>query len=230
MHEGEFLDFFALSVFRTSLKVDAAARKRFVSLLLNLEAADRRPRGEEQAWLGDVSGSEFLFSDGEFADLFADIGRAVRSYVSQLGLDESQLAFWFQRSWATISHQGERIFEHTHQQSHLSFAYYLKKPTDGGGIYFSVADHPNEFAPGLFTLTKEQLGLIKSPGPRTLNRVYVEPVEDEILVFPSRTLHSTAPNLTDQPRISISGDVVVTLKDSAGHETLMPPVERWKAF
>ncbi len=228
--QGEFLDLFALSVFRQRLAVADQQRRQLAELILDLEKNDKRSRGEEEAWLGDVSGSEFLFSHEAFADLFAAIGVSVRSYVAGLGLDTEQLAFWFQRSWATISHEGERIFEHAHLQSHLSFAYYLQKPTEGGGIYFSVATHPNEFAAGLFTLAKESLGILKTPGPRTLNRIYVEPVEDEILVFPSRTLHSTAPNLTDQPRISISGDIVVTLKDSAGHETLMPPVQRWMAF
>ena len=38
-----------------------------------------------------------------------------------------------------------------------------------------------------------------------------------------------APSMTTS-RISISADIVVTLKDSGGHETLMPPVERWKKF
>lgn len=199
-------------------------------MILQQESLSRRVRDEEEAWLGDISGHEFLFSNEEFAQLFDSIGVAVRNYVSELGLNSEMLSFWFQRSWATISHQGQRIFEHAHLQSHLSFAYYLSKPVDGGGIYFSVANHPNEFAQGLFTLTKEELGLIANPGPRTLNRVYLEPEQDEVLVFPSRTLHSTAPNLTESPRISISGDVVVTLKDSSGHESLMPPVESWKSF
>jgi hypothetical protein len=106
----------------------------------------------------------------------------------------------------------------------------LKKPADGGGIYFSVANHPNELAPELFTTAKESLGILKSSSDRTINRKYVETVEDEILIFPSKTLHSTAPNMTEQPRISISADVVLALKDSRGHETLMPAIENWQAF
>jgi len=155
----------------------------------------------------------------------------VKDYAVGIGLQTDRLNFYFQRSWATVSRQGQRIFEHAHLQSHISFAYYLQKAPDGGGIYFSVAAHPNELAEGLFTLQKSNDGILAGGGnERSLNRRYLEPDEDEIIIFPSKTLHSTAPNMTTTPRISISADVVITLSDSSGHETLMPPVERWKRF
>ena len=222
-----FIDLFALSVYRRKLKIDAGYQAQLCNRVLEME----RPQpDEESAWLGDTAGFEFLFREPEFETLFASIGDAIRSYTDALGLNNDRLAFYFQRSWATVSREGQRIFEHAHQQSHLSFAYYLKKPADGGGIYFSVAEHPNEFAAGLFTLSKVDLEIIKRPGDRTLNRMYVEPEEGEILIFPSKTLHSTAPNMTAEPRISISADIVVTLKESNGHETLMPAIENWQSF
>ncbi len=223
----EFIDLFALSVFRQKLEIDQAYRQKLCSRVLEME----RPRPEEEsAWLGDTSGFEFLFRDPDFEVLFVEIGKAVRQYTKGLGLNDELLAFYFQRSWATVSREGQRIFEHAHQQSHLSFAFYLKKPVDSGGIFFSVAEHPNEFAPALFTLSKEEAQIICQPNDRTLNQIYVEPEESEILIFPSKTLHSTAANMVAEPRISISADIVVTLKESRGHETLMPPVERWQSF
>lgn len=222
-----FIDLFSLSVYRRKLDIDRDYRGQLCRRVLEME----RPNpDQESAWLGDTAGFEFLFRDAEFKALFRDIGDAVRSYTDALGLNNDRLSFYFQRSWATVSREGQRIFEHAHQQSHLSFAYYLQKPVDGGGIYFSTAEHPNEFAAGLFTLSKADLEIIKRPGDRTLNRMYVEPEDGEILIFPSKTLHSTAPNMSSEPRISISADIVVTLKDSSGHETLMPAIENWQAF
>ncbi len=222
-----FIDLFALSVYRAQLDIDSDYRNQLCHRVLEME----RPQPEqESAWLGDTGGFEFLFREPEFETLFALIGEAIRSYTHELGLNNDLLSFYFQRSWATVSREGQRIFEHAHQQSHLSFAFYLQKPADGGGIYFSVAEHPNEFAAGLFTLSKAELEIIKRPGSRTLNRVYVEPEEGEILIFPSKTLHSTAPNMTIEPRISISADIVIALKDSSGHETLMPAIENWQVF
>lgn len=224
---GSFIDLFSLSVYRRRLGVDANLRKLLVDRILRMESPNPE---QESAWLGDTAGYEFLFGEPDFEELFQLISVAVKEYASALGLNSDLLSFYFQRSWATVSREGQRIFEHAHLQSHVSFAYYLAKPVDGGGIYFSVDQHPNEFAQGLFTLSKAEMDIISHPGERTLNRRYIEPLEDEILVFPSKTLHSTAPNMTPEPRISISADVVVTLRNSTGHETLMPPIDRWMEF
>ena len=224
---GSFTDLFSLSVFRDDLDVDSKYREMLVRRILQMESPTP---DEESAWLGDMAGFEFLFREPEFAKLFQLIADSIKSYTAALGLNNDLLSFYFQRSWATVSREGQRIFEHAHLQSHISFAYYLKKPPDGGGIYFSVAQHPNEFAEGLFTLSKADSEIIGIPGERTLNRKYIEPGENEILIFPSKTLHSTAPNMTEEPRVSISADIVVTLKDSSGHETLMPSVDQWQQF
>ena len=227
---GKFIDLFCVSGYRETLGVDPALRKSLAGIILENEARTPSAADQESAWLGDTAGHEFLFHETAFEPLFDVIGASVRRYLNELGVDAQRLQLYFQRSWATVSREGQRIFEHAHVQSHLSFAYYLQKPADGGGIYFSVANHPNELAPELFTAAKESLGILKDSSDRTINRKYVETVEDEILIFPSKTLHSTAPNMTDQPRISISADVVLTLKDSRGHETLMPAIEHWRAF
>ena len=224
---GSFIDLFALSVYRRKLELDDEMRKQLCDQVLSTE---RHRPDDESAWLGDTGGHEFLFRDPNFAPLFEKIASGIRDYTAALGLNNDCLAFYFQRSWATVSREGQRIFEHAHQQSHLSFAYYLQKPVDGGGIWFSIAEHPNEFAPAMFTQSKQEMEIIKRADDRTLNQIYVEPEEGELLVFPSKTLHSTAPNMVATPRISISADIVVTLKESRGHETLMPAIENWQRF
>lgn len=227
----KFTDLFPLSVYRDRLGMDASQRKVLAERILADEQRKPTPAEEETAWLGDTAGHEFLFEASEFAVLFEKIGASVKDYAAGIGLQPDHLNFYFQRSWATVSRQGQRIFEHAHLQSHISFAYYLQKSSDAGGIYFSVAEHPNELAEGLFTIQKSSAGILAGGGnERSLNRRYLEPDEDEIIIFPSKTLHSTAPNMTTEPRISISADIVITLKDSGGHETLMPPVQRWKRF
>lgn len=227
----KFTDLFPLSVYRDRLGVDAPQRHVLAQRILDDEQRKPTPPQQETAWLGDSAGHEFLFDVPEFGQLFAKIASAVKDYAAGIGLQSDRLNFYFQRSWATVSRQGQRIFEHAHLQSHISFAYYLQKSADAGGIYFSVAQHPNELAEGLFTIQKSSAGILADGGnQRSLNRCYLEPEEDEIILFPSKTLHSTAPNMTTTPRISISADIVITLRDSGGHETLMPPVERWKKF
>ena len=73
-----------------------------------------------------------MFDVPEFVPLFEKIAAAVKLYSIGLGIQPERLNFYFQRSWATVSREGQRIFEHAHLQSHISFAYYLQKPIDGG--------------------------------------------------------------------------------------------------
>ena len=54
--------------------------------------------------------------------------------------------------------------------------------------------------------------------------------QDSIIVFPSKTPHATVPNKSGLPRISISGDISIMLKDSKGFEHLMPNFSNWKKF
>ena len=64
----------------------------------------------------------------------------------------------------------------------------------------------------------------------TWNRVNMEPEENDIVIFPSKTLHATLPNESDEPRISISADITTMLRDSHGHETMMPHFRHWRSF
>ena len=73
-------------------------------------------------------------------------------------------------------------------------------------------------------------GLLKSFNKRNAPTVDILVNEDDIVVFPSKTKHATIPNTTNNPRISISGDIMIMLKDSFGHERLMPHYNLWQIF
>ena len=51
--------------------------------------------------------------------------------------------------------------------------------------------------------------------------------EDDIVIFPSKAMHGTQFNKSNNERISISGDVVCLAKDSELLENMMPPLEKW---
>ena len=146
-----------------------------------------------------------------------------------LCLDNNQLSFFYQRSWATITKTKERIQPHSHDQSNISFAYYPLKPKNSGNIRF-IVEPQNEIAKGLFHKEKLDLGLLKEVTKRNTPNIDLNVEEDNIIIFPSKTKHSTTPNVTQNPRISISGDVTIMLKDSSGHERLMPHFKNWQQF
>ena len=55
-------------------------------------------------------------------------------------------------------------------------------------------------------------------------------MEDEIVIFPSKTAHSTMRNSSNEDRISISGDISIILKKSNQFEQLLPNPNFWQKF
>ena len=99
-----------------------------------------------------------------------------------LAVNIEKIDLYFQRSWATISRQKERIQPHSHDQSNISFAYYPLKPKDSGDIKF-ILEPPNEIAKGLFAKEQLDLGLLKSINIRNAPNVdlYIEAGPKNIL-------------------------------------------------
>jgi uncharacterized protein (TIGR02466 family) len=228
---GRFVHIFPLSIFRDQLELSDDYRRQVVERILEMEGAAQQSKPTaHSAWLGDTQGHEFLFQKKEFGEMFHQIAAKIREYANALGLDTDLIDFYFQRSWATITRRGEWINEHAHEQSNISFAYYLQKPDASGGISFITYNHPNEMSRGIFTPAKANLGFIKQPSMLTWNTVSMDPAEGEIVIFPSKTLHATSASQSDQPRISISADVSMLLRNSRGHETMMPHFSHWRSF
>ena len=60
--------------------------------------------------------------------------------------------------------------------------------------------------------------------------ISIDPEEDDIIIFPSKTAHSTMKNLSNEERISISGDISIMLKNSNEFEHLLPNPNLWQRF
>ena len=140
------------------------------------------------------------------------------------------LDIYYQRSWATYTKNKQSINFHTHAQSNISFAYYLLKPPKSGGIIFRSNELQNEIAKNIFTNSKIEKSLINKPNVYNSDKSVFDLEQDSIIIFPSKTPHATIPNKSKSPRISISGDVTIMLKDSKGFEHLMPNFKNWTKF
>ena len=84
-------------------------------------------KSKNQAWTGDTQGYENLHNNVKFKKLFGEIENHIKKYLELLNIDLEQIDIFFQRAWSTISKGAENISPHAHDQSHISFAYYLKK-------------------------------------------------------------------------------------------------------
>ena len=222
------LNLFPLTVAQDKIIISEDERNIFVDEIKKMQAKSNQK--SDYAWTGDTNGYEFLFENKLFENLAKKISDAIIEYLQILEINTNLLDIYYQRSWATYTNNKQSINFHTHSQSNISFAYYLLKPPRSGGIIFRSNELQNEVAKNIFTSSKLEKSLINKANAYNSDRSMFDLEQDSIIIFPSKTLHATMPNQSGEPRISISGDVSLMLKDSDGFEHLMPNFKNWTKF
>ena len=224
-------NFFPLSILQDQIKLTDEEKINLINDIRVMKANSQNSdyKLNKASWTGDTQGYEYIYNNPKFNNLFVEIKKKIQIYLDLLKMDQDQIEMYIQRSWATISVGSEVISKHQHLQSHLSFSYYLKKNKEDSNFIIYDDEKKNEFIPGLFgsrTLVKKKL--IKEVTLTTATRVSLEVKEDDIVIFPSKTPHSTDQINGNTERISISGDVIFLAKNTNLIEHLTPNFNNWK--
>ena len=224
-------NFFPLSILQDQIKLIDEEKIKLINDIRAMKSNSQNSdyQKNDASWTGDTQGYEYIFNIPKFENLFLEVKKKIEIYLDFLKIDKDQIEIYIQRSWATVSNSSEVISKHQHLQSHLSFAYYLKKNVEDSNFIIYDDDKKNEFIPGLFgSKTLIQKKLIKEISFSTATRIALDVKEDDIVIFPSKTPHSTDQIKTNSERISISGDVIFVAKDTTNIEHLMPNFKNWK--
>tara|TARA_Y100000816_G_C26080828_1_gene569624 strand:- start:739 stop:1422 length:684 start_codon:yes stop_codon:yes gene_type:complete len=221
---------FPLTIMQDKIILENKERHILINEIKKMRNKVNENKKSEFAWTGDTKGFEFLFSNNLFNSLSNKISNSIIKYLRELEINTDKLDIYYQRSWATYTDDEQSINFHTHSQSNISFAYYLSKPINSGGIIFRSNELQNEVAKNIFTASKLEKSLINKANPYNSDKSMFDLEQDAIIIFPSKTPHATMPNNSGKPRISISGDVTIMLKDSKGFEHLMPNFKNWTKF
>ena len=224
------LNLFPLSIIQDKILIDTDIKKQMLEEIQTMQIASKNKNYKlpQDSWTGDTQGFEYLFKNQKFELLFKQIKTKLVNYLRHLGINENKVDLYMTRSWATISNGKERIRQHKHQQSHISFAYYLKKDIENSNLFFFNENSINEIVPSLFTSpTLKKAGDIKEMNLFNAPSVDIKVEEDDIVIFPSKAMHGTQFNKSNNERISISGDVICLAKESELLENMMPPLEKW---
>ena len=224
---------FPLTICQSKIDIEDKEKSNLISLIKEMKASSKNIDYYNKigSWTGDTQGFENLHHNSEFNNLFGEIKKKLIEYLDVLNIDQEQLDIYIQRSWATISEGKEHIDRHSHLQSHISFAYYLKKSKEDSKIIFYDDKRHNELIPGLFeSPTANKRKIMKKFNVQNSASISIDPEEDDIIIFPSKTPHSTQPNSNNNERISISADIALIAKDSKLLEHLTPPISNWRKF
>ncbi len=222
---------FPLTVYQTKINLIEKEKNRLISLVREMKTNSKNPEYNKLgSWTGDTQGFENLHHNKDFKILYEEIKKKIIEYLEVLHIDHQQLDIYIQRSWATISEGKEYIGRHSHLQSHVSFAYYLQKTKGDSKITFWDEHRQNEIIPGFFRSTTivNERKLIKKFDMYNASRISIDPDEGDIVIFPSKTSHSTEPEKLNKERMSISADVTFLAKNSDLLEHLIPPYDNWK--
>jgi uncharacterized protein (TIGR02466 family) len=181
------------------------------------------------SWTGDVHNVDRIHLDPAFDWLTRQVGAQALEYLGALGHNLSKTDVYIQRAWPIVAARDQRVARHAHHTAHLSAVYYLAGSRDaaGGQIRFFNDGKPNQVAPGIDS--DMTAGYSEHHALNYGSAVYA-PVPGRLILFPAKLSHSVEPNTTDDPRISISFDLVITSRGGAEdgrHEFLMPPPVLW---
>ena len=221
---------FPLTICQSKIELEEVEKNKLISLVKEMKVNSKNLDyyNKVGSWTGDTQGFENLHNNDNFDNLYKEIKKKIVEYLEVLNIDHNQLDIYIQRSWATISEGNEHIDKHSHLQSHISFAYYLKKSKDDSKIIFYDDKRHNELIPGLFeSPTANKRNIMNKLNVQNSASISVDPKEDDIIIFPSKTPHSTQQNAVNKERISISADISLIAKDSKLLEHLTPPIKNW---
>ena len=227
----KFYNLFPLSIYQSKIELNDEEKNKLIAAIISMKEQNKNTnyKGIEDSWTGDMYGFDNLHKNENFDNLFLEVKKKIIEYLDQLKIDHEQLDVYIQRSWGTISNGKERIAQHSHAQSHISFSYYLKKSDKDSNLVIYDNNKPNEFIPELFaseTIIKRKI--LKGPSLYTAHTITLKVAEGDIIIFSSKTKHGTERNINNDERISISADIMVLAKNANKLEHLIPPLENWQ--
>lgn len=190
-----------------------------------VEASDNKDK--EYTWTGDVNGHHDLQHNPIYEPVIQTIELGIQEYMSSIGYPVERYVPYITRCWGVKQTSTHTVPPHYHGSAHLSAVYYPSIAVGAGDFALTNYEHPNELFPTAFTTEAYEDGLVA----RTVHtdaEQYLTVEEDLLLIFPSKTKHRTTPNVSTEPRYSVTADIVLTLASADGIEHGLPPLDLWK--
>jgi hypothetical protein len=127
--------------------------------------------------------------------------------------DYDKLSYHIIKAWVGchLDNETPQLNPHYHNESNISFVYYLKTDDTSDKLCIQQTKNPNEISGGLFEIG-DKGNILTGYNKYNCNYYTITPTEGTIVLFPSHTYHFTQ-KFADRKseRIVIAGDIRVTL-------------------
>ncbi|MGA8258716.1 MAG: 2OG-Fe(II) oxygenase family protein [Arenicellales bacterium] len=133
------------------------------------------------------------------------VEKTAADYCRRAGIDYN--VEWSLQGWANVNRLGDYHDPHNHPYAYLSGTYYVRVPQSRAPLRNRA-----DVRPGCITFYDPRgaanMTAIKGD-PQIEPELTVQPGPGTILMWPSFLMHFVHPNLSEEPRISISFNVVI---------------------
>lgn len=220
----DLVRWFGEPIYISQLKDYQNINKKIVPIIKK----DIPPTNSQFARTTDVKPKELqaiddnLHLNKEFDVLYKEVSKHLYEYLSMQNYNLEVFDVYILKSWATLSIKEQYIHMHKHMASHISFVYYPYAEEQGDLTFYSnLGDNTHMYIPSnpdYFTQFDHNNFTSSVYPAKTGN----------IIIFPSKLFHETGVNKLQEPRISISGDVLLTMKEGVKSEHCFPSPSTWK--
>lgn len=206
VHALKPFDLFPTRIWQTHLSALTAHLQQWVTAVLAMRAASPKPAGRtnRQGWNSEDMA---VLEQPVFAPLRQAVRAACVGALREMGVGD--IAFHLQ-SWINMHDRGGFNFLHVHEGSLLSGSFYVKVPAGSGKFVF------RDPRPGVIH------GYLKGPVPNAYSDIQLTPDAGLLVLFPSWQEHFVEPHASDEPRITIAFNALLSFTAApAPHRT--PP-------
>jgi len=197
MDNPEVLKFFPTPVFKFRFEKFRTFNEELSNYIYKLYEIDSK--GVDRSNRGGWHSKTFELNDKNSIQLkFAlELQKYILKTFTNLGWKTENQNIRIREMWAIINKKDDFNVVHTHPNSLLSAAYYVKAPNNCGR--FQIED--------LNIVKRHASPLIANQNELNMNVAGLEVTEGDLLIFPGYLPHKVARNETDDDRIVISFNV-----------------------
>ena len=214
---------FGYPIYITKLENFEDINKKIVPVILR----DITPTNSQYSTTTDVKPKELqsiddnLHKDKRFKELYTELSKVIQGCLSAQKYNLDLFEIYITKSWATLSTKEQFISYHRHMSSPFSFVYYPQAHEQGN--LFLLDDDAHKVGltipkrdPYFTEWDQSNYGKAEYPGET-----------GNVIIFPSMMFHETGKNTKDIPRLSISGDIMLTMKEGIKSEHNIPSPLTW---
>jgi uncharacterized protein (TIGR02466 family) len=221
---GNITKWFGRAIYITALDNFEEINEEIIPLI-NSEVT---PTNSQYARTTDIKPNELqsiddgIHHDKRFNNLFDAIIPKIKEALISQHINLDVLDMYITKTWTTYTIKEQYIHSHRHMSSHYSFVYYPYAEEQGDLVF---QDDEGSKVGLNIPIRKEYF--TEFTDINYSSAIYPAKTGN-LIIFPSMLFHETQLNTTDKPRISISGDIMLTMKPGIKSEHNVPSPSTWR--